>query len=90
MSWNVSDVVNERTKFVLSWEERFSENAGRVTSPSTVDVRYQSPDRIRMASSLVSSLPQYHQLDALLGKSKRPHYSPTKVRRDRTAWLHNR
>jgi len=68
--------VKERTKFVLKWEERFSENEGRVNISELCRMfgisRQTGHDWLRRYRA-------HHKLDALVDKSKRPHNSPTKV-----------
>ena len=77
MPWLATDAVNERTKFVLKWEERFNEaEGGRVNVAELCrafgisrQTGYEWIGRYREAG----------RIDSLVDRSRRPLSSPNKV-----------
>lgn len=76
MSWKVSDVVKERTKFILRWEERFDANEGRVNVSELC--RMFGVTR-QTGHTWINRYKSERTLDSLRDKSRRPLVSPTKV-----------
>jgi putative transposase len=77
MPWKETDVMKERSKFVLEWERRWRAGDGRVNVAELCrefgvsrDTGHRWIRRFQAAD---------HRLDAVVGRSTRPEMMPTKV-----------
>jgi putative transposase len=77
MPWKATDVVKERTKFVLKWEERFEASEGGRVNVSEL-CRMFGVSR-QTGYDWLNRYRDTRSLDVLADKSKRPHTSPTKT-----------
>ena len=80
MPWLATDVVKERTKFVLEWERRWDlAEGGRINMAELCRVFGVSR---QTGYDWVARYRESGSLDALVDRSRRPHDSPTKVSDD--------